>query len=148
MSWTDESMRDYQAQLSAVIKQYGWMVQGVFPTNPVDLGFAYTIGLTEAGLPELIISGIYDEHAKNLLNAAARKHAEQEMKHGDTVDGIANVPFRVIDAPFAEVGIALQRYRRNVDVLQLVWPDVNGMWPGSVFAPDSEHQDLLGKPWW
>ncbi len=146
--WTDQEVAEYQARIGEVIKKYGWMVQGVFPTGPADLGFAYTIGLTEAGLPELIISGTYDNQAKNLLNSAARQHASNEFAHGDTVDGIANVPFRAIDAPEAPINIAHQRYGSRVRAVQLVWPDANGRWPGSVFAPPSDDQDLDGKPWW
>ncbi len=150
MSWTDEQMGDYQGRIDAVIKEYGWMVQGVFPNGPEQgIGFAYTIGLTEAGLPELLISGTYNEQAKNLLNAIAKRHAGQELKHGDTLDDMANVPFRVIDAPQASVGIAERRYGAGkVRVLQLVWPDSHGLWPGSPFGWPAEPQELFGTRWW
>lgn len=123
---------DYDKGCLDLIAKHGWMVQGVFPTrNDPDAPFAYTVGLTAAGLPELVISGLSAETSCALLNNAARRSLGEEFKPGQVLDGIASVPFRVVDAPSAEVNMAHHLYEdRDVRALQLVWPDKGGAYPG------------------
>lgn len=148
---TDKQIKDYLDLVRAQIKEHGWIILGVFPVDKDDLGFAYTVGLTEAGLPELVLSGAWNEQAQQLLNIAGEQHCRTEIKAGDTVEDIANVPFRAIDAPLAEVNTARRLYGESrVRAVQLVWPDENGLWPGSVFAASvvKEKQELFGPAWW
>lgn len=127
------------------IMKHGWMVQGVFGDEGGP-GFAYTIGLTEAGLPELLISGNLDNQvAMQLLNAAAALHVANEFQPGDEISDIANVVFRVVACkPDAPVQQALNYYhdpkgsKGTVRTLQLVWPDDNGLYPGPFSRSDGQ----------
>lgn len=122
----------YDRMSLATIAEHGWMIQGVFPTE-ADPGveFAYTVGLTVAGLPELVISGLPLELAGTLLNDAARHSMGSEVKPGDVLNNIASVPFKVIAAPKAPVNLARHLYSPDtVLALQLVWPDDQGSYPG------------------
>ncbi len=122
----------YDRQSLATINEHGWMLQAVFGTDDDPCApFVYTVGLTVAGLPELIIAGLPDQTAGWLLNTAAKRSLGVEIKAGDVIDDIATVPFRVIDAPSAEVNLARHLYGLSrVTALQLVWPDDKGHYPG------------------
>jgi hypothetical protein len=130
-----------------LIQEHGWMVAGVFPTKPEDGNFfAYTIGLTDAGLPELIMSGnLGVENLQKLLNSAAFKHLENEIKPGDTVDDIANFPFKAaLCGPDVPVFQVYNHYsRKKVRVIQLIWCDKEGNFPPDwEFADRPEVQEL------
>jgi hypothetical protein len=58
----------------AKIAAHGWTVIGVFST-PEDPGpsFAYTVGLSGKGLPELAIYGLHAQIAHSVLNEVARR---------------------------------------------------------------------------
>lgn len=121
------------AQQRHLIKEHGWMVQGVFPTEQdPGVAFAYTIGLTAAGLPELLISGnIGMDVTVHLLNDLAKMHLREEIKPGDEVAGIANVVFHVAECgPDVEVQQARNHYGDKVRVIQIIWPDKEGRYPG------------------
>lgn len=139
---SEDRFDEYLIKLAGMIRQFGWVVQGVFPVKDDDLGFAYTVGLTAAGLPELVVSGAFGTQAQDLLNAAARIHAGSELKPGTERDDIANVPFRIIPAPNAEVGVANRMYGPRVCAVQLCWPEVDGSWP------PTPRQELFGPVWW
>ncbi len=144
---------EYQKRVARVIHEHGWMVQGVFPRRGDEgLPFAYTIGLTDAGRPELIISGPFPPaDVQNLLNVAAQIHIEKEIRPGDLVPGIAagDVLFK---AQAARVGghvqQALNYYRDifgtggKVRLIQLIWPDKHGNFP-SVF----NNMDHVQEQW-
>lgn len=50
-----------------LVRQNGWAVQGVSGRRP----FAYTVGLTDCGLPELVVTGMRDGPAATLLHSVA-----------------------------------------------------------------------------
>lgn len=126
----EQRLDAYDRQSLAVIDEHGWMIQGVFD-NDGGPGFAYTVGLTPAGLPELVMSGLDHNTMATLLNAAAKRSLSEEVKVGDLLDGIASVGLRVVGAPGAEVNMARHLYGGStVQALQLVWPDKAGAYPG------------------
>lgn len=126
----DAHMQAYLQTCRETIARHGWMIQGVFPTEEgPGTAFAYTVGLTAAGLPELVISGLPMDLAATLLNDAARISLATEIKHGETITAIANVAFNVIDAPKAAIGLARRFYGENAKALQLIWPDERGHYP-------------------
>ena len=137
---TDLSPAQFNARLDTYLRdtvlptiaKHGWMIQGVFPREgDIDVPFAYTVGLTEAGLPELVIAGLGWPDAGHILNDAARRHTADEILPGATVDGVASVPFRAVAAPLAEVNMARNLYGADrVRAVQLVWPDAGGAYPG------------------
>lgn len=127
-----------RAENRKTIKEHGWAVPGVIP-SPTSPGFNYTIGLTEAGLPELLISGLDLRIGCGLLNLVARRHAGAELKPGDVVDDILadGLKLRVREATIGDhIQQALNYYNDphnrhgRVRLLQLVWPDENGAYPG------------------
>src|SRR5215469_1887242 len=76
---------DYLAHLRDLIVRHGWIVQGVERDGPHP-PWSYTAGLTEAGLPELVITGMRNAPAARLLNRVAAHivHAEPPL-HGDRI---------------------------------------------------------------
>lgn len=138
------------ARVIPVIRKHGWMVQGVFGTK-TDPGpnFAYTIGLTEAGIPELVITGLPHGLATVLLNAYARRHfLVEELHAGDEVTKAPSlVPFRVVDAPGTIGGPATVLYGKHARFLQLVWPDQDGNYPGDPgWTYDGDAQPVFSTP--
>ncbi|MCZ7478824.1 DUF4262 domain-containing protein [Micromonospora sp. WMMC273] len=61
------------AAVREVVAAHGWAVKGVGPN------IAYTVGLTEAGLPELVLIGVRVEVAARVLNDLARRSLEAEL---------------------------------------------------------------------
>jgi hypothetical protein len=122
----------YDQHCIELIAEHGWMIQGVFPREyDEEAPFAYTVGLTVAGLPELVISGLPADLAHQLLNAAAHASLASELRPGQMLDGIASVVFHVMEAPKAAVNMARHLYpNKRVRSLQLVWPDEGGNYPG------------------
>jgi hypothetical protein len=135
----------YDRDCLRIITERGWMIQGVFPTeNDPGVDFAYTVGLTAAGLPELVISGLPHETAATLLNDAARHSLTAEVKPGDVLNDIASVPFKVAPAPRAEVNMARHLYGPDtVLALQLVWPDNEGFYPGDAGWSLGDMQEIF-----
>lgn len=124
------------------IAQYGYMVTGVYASADSGLTeiicpHAYTIGLTTLGLPELTISGGFDPKTlQGFLNKAARRHAKLEIHPGETLDFLANVPFRAVQATAGNhVQQALNYYgdpngeNGMVRLIQILWPDRDGNYP-------------------
>jgi hypothetical protein len=122
----------YDQHCIELIAEHGWMVQGVFPREyDTEAPFAYTVGLTVAGLPEIVVAGLPADLAQQILNAAARRMLDVEFQPGEMVDDVASVSFRVMAAPDAAVNMAHHLYpARRVRALQLVWPDKDGAYPG------------------
>jgi hypothetical protein len=92
---------------------------------------AYTAGLTDAGLPELIMVGLDAKIMQDVLNEAARRHIADEIKPGDQLEGLASVTFRVVEIPDTYAAVMARRLcAGEVRLLQLVWPDQFGHYPG------------------
>lgn len=116
---TEEYITDARRRILA----YGWMIQGVADVNDSS-GLndqLYTVGLTDAGLPELVLCGIprntmAQNAATAVLNHLARQSLAQELVAGrrypsglddDTpVEVVAKEPVQVL-------GLALALYGRE-----------------------------------
>lgn len=122
----------YLRDVRNVVAKHGWMVQGVAPrVGDTGVSFAYTVGLTAAGHPELIIVGLPVEIAYDLLENAAQRATDTTINAGDTLDGIATAPLRVAAVDdLGPVSVARQLYPGRVKLLQLLWPDKDGAYPG------------------
>lgn len=129
----------YMVQLMANIEKHGWVLQGVLGEMP----FAYTVGMTDRALPELLISGLPMDLAHSLLSHIVAIHSEITVQPGKMLhlDGPRFLP---IEAPLAEVGIADEVYQKNVDVIQLIWPDDEGRWPGDPDVDQRWTQEVFG----
>jgi hypothetical protein len=123
------------------------------PTHP-GTPFAYTVGLTAHGQPELVIAGLDPLIAQALLNDLAARVVEHDtqLAHGQRRhDLIAGYDAVLIDGPVTDdlyPGTAIGRYGADhVRLRQIVWPDRNGRFPrepGYAYPPQA--QPLLGRP--
>ncbi|GGL92985.1 DUF4262 domain-containing protein [Micromonospora yangpuensis] len=137
------------------ITETGWAVTAVLPApGTTDSPFAYTVGLTERHLPELVIAGLDPRIAQILLNdLAGRVHTgAARLTHGHRVDDlIVGYPAVIVEGPATEAlwpGTAYARYGRDrVHLQQIVWPDRHGRFPWHDGYEYPGHvQPLLGCP--
>ncbi|MEV0269785.1 DUF4262 domain-containing protein [Hamadaea sp. NPDC050747] len=126
----------YAAQLRQVIAEHGWAIQMVHG-DLQDPPFSYTVGLTEAGLPELIILGLPTNVAGQILNKLARQSLESELDvdaRYDLPNGDATLPYLIGSVSTANVRrylkLATVLYdRHRIRALQVIWPSKEGRFP-------------------
>lgn len=125
------SRDDYLDYVSGVIAEQGWAVQGV-ARDRMRPPWAYTVGLTEHGEPELVVTGLPVRRAAALLNdvaehvmhAAAPRPGEQIALRGGPLIEIVTV-----DVPSAHLVVATEMYGSRLRALQVVHADDRGRWP-------------------
>lgn len=126
----DGTIEDYLNILREMIRAHRWAVQFV---ESEKRPFAYTVGLHDLGLPELLITGLSAEVATRVLNSIA---------HMIVDDGTAVLPAMHIDYqdrflievievehPDVHLKYAVALYGPQVRALQLVWADDRDRWP-------------------
>lgn len=136
--------QDYLEELRGVVSKNCWAVQYVEADPP----FAYTVGLSGAGLPELLITGLPPARSMLLLNEMAHYMAhEVEPAPGDTVtfpDGSC-AEFVEVTHPDVHMGWAVAFRSGPIRGLQVVWCDDAGHSP---WCPDfnsgGRRQPVLG----
>ena len=121
-----------------LIDTFGYSVIAVFPDDETGFpGFAYTVGLTAKGLPELIMTGLHHSQSQPLLRLAA----EQQLEEGPFV--IGNRYDRLIEGMDCAVTAVSEENQENLlrmayavmppgktlRALQVVWPDSQGRFP-------------------
>jgi Domain of unknown function (DUF4262) len=122
---------DYLDHVRRLITRHGWAVQGVEGTR-LYRPWAYTVGLTPRGKPELVVTGLSLARATRLLNdiAAHVLHAtppaagEQVALRGGPLIEIVDVA-----VPTAHLDVAVALYGTRVRALQVVHADDRGHWP-------------------
>jgi hypothetical protein len=105
----------------------GWTVTGVEARVP----YAYTVGLHERGLPELLVVGMAREPMVRLLSLLADR-----TFHGERLDpgqriraGGMHIEVVEVENPDAHLDVVVALYGRDFRALQLVWSDERGRWP-------------------
>ena len=142
-AWNPDHLTKFFAGVQDVIARQGWAVQYVFPTreDPVQ-PFAYTVGLTSFGRPELIVVGLPPDIACLVLNHTAQQHITHPVSPGDTLRPGLSVPLRAVYVPKSVqdqcAGVARSLYGDTVTLVQLMWPSNTGRWP--------DHPDWDGEP--
>lgn len=148
-------MEDYIAKLDAIIEKHGYAVQSVMD-NP---SMSYTVGLTDLGLPELVMVGVPIPSMQAIINeAVARMRSTQPFAPGQLQSELANLPLRIDAVHISQVlgrlymliGYEKRRQRQvtELKVLQLVWPDQDGRYPDdSGYAMPLSGQPLLRLPY-
>lgn len=138
--WDDQE----QAWLRETIRRYGWAIQAV-GADPARLAppFAYTVGLTRFGHPELVVFGLSDSAAAAVLNTLGIR-----AKSGLRIDGGALFAagaagpraLRAVPFPHPEEVLftAVGRYGPRVTATQIVVADENGTFPGEPGYRDPE----------
>ncbi|WJK33145.1 DUF4262 domain-containing protein [Solwaraspora sp. WMMA2065] len=121
------------------IDRFGWAVTAVLPDNDGDDEhgpFAYTVGLTRHGYPELVIAGLDPCIAHAILNTAAGRVYDraERFTHGQHVNGlIAGYDTVIVDGHATDTlhpGTAFALYgRHRVRLQQIVWPNRHGRFP-------------------
>ena len=122
---------DYLEYMRALIDHHGWTVQGV-EHDRIHPPWAYTVGLTPHGKPEIVVTGLPLGRATRLLNsvaghvlhAAAPPPGEQVPLHGGPVIEIVRVA-----EPTAHLATAMELYGPAIRALQVVHADKHGHWP-------------------
>jgi hypothetical protein len=99
--------------------------------SPPYAEFAYTVGLTELDLPELVVTGLRADRAAGLLDqvAAHSLHAGPPPAGERLV--VVERELEVVELPHpdAHLSVAVALYGEGVRAVQLVWRDDDGRWP-------------------
>lgn len=121
----------YLDHLRTLIDQDGWAVQGV-GRDRLHPPWAYTVGLTGHGKPELVVTGLSLRRAEALLNDVA-----VHVLHADPPEPGEQIP--LLDGPVIEIVRvtepaahllrAVDLYGHRVQALQVVHADDRGHWP-------------------
>jgi Domain of unknown function (DUF4262) len=122
---------DYLNELREMMrKHHGWAVQFVeHDKRP----FAYTVGLHNRGLPELLITGLNAQISTRVLNSIAHTIVDDAMRlapamHIDYEDRFL-IEVVEVEHPDVHLRFAVEICGSDVRALQLVWADDRGRWP-------------------
>jgi hypothetical protein len=136
---------EYLDELRASIRMHGWVIQGV---DDDRLPFAYTIGLHDRGLPELLVTGLSQEDAARVLNDVALAAVGGRVFEPGAHIAVGDGPLLEIvevDHPDAHLNFAVALGGSDVRALQLVWADDRGRWPWAAgWGPGQRRQPVLG----
>jgi hypothetical protein len=138
--------RDYLEKVLEIIERTGWFVQGV-SRDGLHPPWAYTVGLTLAGRPELVVTGLPFARALCLLNDVAEHvlHADVALTPGERTHLIGGPAIEIVEMSetTARLVTAIEIYGRGIRALQLVYTDDRGQWPWE--RGYRGHQHLLGR---
>lgn len=102
----------------------------------MEAGFvamAYTVGLADAKLSELIVFGLPPEVAVPILDNAVNRLRQGDLPLATPVTKLGNAAFifHPVPAAVAElyVKVANGRAGKSVPVIQMFWPDTKGRFP-------------------
>jgi Domain of unknown function (DUF4262) len=131
----DRTRADYLAELREIADRTGWAVQSIerWRDRPP---WSYTLGLSQFGRPELVVTGMEWESAVWLLDGAAghMMHAADPVP-GEQVaweDGPLTEVVTVAE-PWAHLNMAVELYGPKIRALQLVHADDHGHWPWDAY---------------
>ncbi|MDQ7804864.1 DUF4262 domain-containing protein [Amycolatopsis sp. A133] len=137
----------YLERLRCGVADRGWLVQGVEGAGPYP-PWAYTIGLSGYGLPELVVTGLPALAAGNLLNSqASRALRGSPLAPGDHIplDDGRLIEVVSLAEPSAHLVFATALYGPEIRALQLVHADAQGRFPWSPDYRDGRAgQPVLG----
>jgi hypothetical protein len=137
-------------ELVGLIERHGWAVRMVAPLlGEEGMTFAYTVGLTAMGHPEVVEQGLPNDVGQAFLNVVG-----EEVRRGRRFEAgsiVTDLSTGRQPVAFLRVGdtsglTAVKLVYREVDALQLVWSDTAGRLPWEPgFGPGPDRQPLLGS---
>jgi hypothetical protein len=111
------------------VREHGWVIKYV---EDHRRPYAYTMGLHQFGLPELVVTGVTTERALALLDY----FIEEAIANGAPTPGDqilltdwAKTEAVDVDHPDAHLDLAVRLFGPKLRALQLVWTDMCGLWP-------------------
>jgi hypothetical protein len=139
------TVNDYLDELRKTMLESGWAVQYV---EGGRAPFAYTVGLHDCGLPELLITGVSAQRATRLLNTVAGNTlAGRTLTPGQKIAVQSGPLVEVVEVTNPDVHLkwAVAFGGPKVRALQLVWADGRGRWPwAAAFSDGRGRQPVLG----
>jgi Domain of unknown function (DUF4262) len=138
---------DYLRHIGSIIVTTGWAVQAV-ERDRLRPPYAYTIGLTAYGKPELVVTGMRARDSADLLNDVASHvlHApEPELGEQIPLIGGPLIEFVEVEVPAAHLLLVGEFFDQDYRALQVVHADDRGRWPWEVgYRGIKGGQPLLG----
>ncbi|WP_332642104.1 DUF4262 domain-containing protein [Aeromicrobium sp.] len=127
---------DYLRLIQEKISTYGWFIQFVEKDRRRP-PFAYTVGLTPIGHPELLITGLAPKKSGPMLNSIAHglmSHDDAPYVAGDRHVWPDGLTIEVVDVaePTVHLVMANATYGPDLHAVQLVYADDRGRWPWQV----------------
>jgi hypothetical protein len=131
--------------LRASVREHGWAIKYVEDDRRP---YAYTMGLHELGLPELLVTGVTTERALALLDYFIEEAIDKGApRPGDRIalSDTACIEAVHVDQPDVQLGLAVRLFGSKLRAVQLVWTDMRGRWPWDKgFDFDGLRQPVLG----
>lgn len=121
-----QTLRDaVLARVRQVIAEYGHAVQSELGDGQAP-DLCYTVGLTERGLPELVVLGVAEDLAHTMLNVLASGLTPVAASGGAVALSLPTGPARVMLAPVpaaavAQLTVAAALYGQRVRALQVAF---------------------------
>ena len=126
---------DYLDHMRGLVRDFGWAVQAV-ERSGLHPPWAYTVGLTEAGCPELVATGLPASRAMELLNDVASHlmHSDTTLTPGEQIPLVGGPLIEIVELPepSAHLYVATELYGKQISAVQLVHADDRGHWPWDV----------------
>ncbi len=142
----DATVPEWLEAIREKVERHGWAVQFVESDRTP---YAYTVGLHERGLPELLVTGLSPLPASAMLNnVASYLVGGGKPAPGELISIGGGGPLLEVvqvEHPDAHMDVAIALYGTGVRALQLVWPDDRGHRPWCpTFSNGNSGQPVLG----
>ena len=125
------SRQDWLDYLRGRLGEECWVVIGV-SGDKYRPPYAYTVGLTGHGKPEIVVTGLPQQRSTDLLNdvAAHLVHADPPTA-GDQVPLVDGPLIEIVQVaePTVHLPVAAELCGEQLTALQLVYADDRGHWP-------------------
>jgi len=123
--------QDHLEYVRGLLEQHCWVVVGV-QRDRYRPSYSYTVGLTEHGKPELVVTGLPQQRATDLLNdvAAHLMHADAPAP-GEQARLTTGPLIEIVQVsePTVHLRVAAELCGPQLRAIQLVYADDRGHWP-------------------
>lgn len=137
--------------METIIK-HGHEVRFIFPNSSNGYRFWYSVGRSLNYLPEFLLTGPLAPGVGHwIINEAAKLYDKEPFGAGDELPSgtlLEGYPVRIVkvDNPERAEMFGATDHFSDVTALQIVWPDMNGYFPGeSGYEYDDKVQPIFGE---